>query len=339
MCCRNMSTRKFFTGDATALNEFCGDSVFSVGSARDVFCRITKELQYQRVYAEFLQKRKSSLAGNNDVIGKELAILSAETRTIVDLNERMKNLSEQLRQKENEVKRLTAEDSDARDARPSVQQMFAEDLAAIQVRLDAHGAKSKALIDENNALRAEFRDILKAHDESDQVVVERLKLVDELYNQAILKQQNFTLRRQKQGEISALYLEDIAKYQSNEKSMKLQLDEFNKRFTEFEGELNQSSAIFATYKKKMDDMQAVIAGLEEDKVGLAAAYSNAVLGMRKIDEDGGAVIVENAKKLNKQIASLDKLVATLEQQKAQCLSEIAHADLTAPEAVESDNSA
>lgn len=314
-----MSKRKFFTGDVTVLTDFDGDTIVTNPAARDVHCSIVKELQYQQSFSGFLEKKKTSL--NSDMLAKELSVLSSEARRISELNERMKTLSDQLKAKEDEQKKLTVEDSEARDARPSVQQMFAEDLTTIQTRLDTHSAKSKALIDENNALRTEFRDLLKAHDESDQVVVERLKLVDELHSQAILKQQNFVMRREKQGEISALYLEDVKKYQGSEKTMKQQLETFNKRFTEFETELNKSNAVFATYKKRMDDMQAVIEGLESDKVGLAAAYSKAVLDLRKVEErTAGADMVENAKKLSKQTASLDKLIATLQLQKDQLLS-------------------
>jgi archaellum component FlaC len=312
------STRKYFTGDANAFEGFTEQSVLDA-SSREVYVGIMKELLYQKALSSFLQSKKASLASNNEVIAKEAALCSAETAEISGKNDRMKTLSEQLKAKEEEAKRHIEEDKKARDERPSVQELFAEDLTSIQTRLDAHSAKSKALIDENNALRSEFRDLLKVHDESDHVVVERLKLVDELFRQAILKQENFKMRREKQGEISDLYMEDIKKYQGNEKVMKQQLDEFSKRFSEFESELNSSSAVFASHKKQIDDLQEVISGLESEKIGLAATYATAVMEMREVDggKSSRTQMVDNAQKLVKQIALLDKLITTLQQQKVQ----------------------
>ena len=134
------------------------DSV-DVHTLEERYALLCNEVVYQKGRTEFLKKKKSAIAATNDALGAEVQILSVPLDKINDTNTRLKDLADNLQEKEKENRALTTALIENKQNEPTLQEQFATELADINKRIEEHNTKNKALHDENTSIKTEFRRI------------------------------------------------------------------------------------------------------------------------------------------------------------------------------------
>lgn len=328
--------QKYLVGDIAHLHEQCnmifGDgnslSPTSLALFNEMILKTEKEILFQKKRKDYLLSKKSIQLRNAEVLGEEHVLKLNEMRIVMDANIKLKALSDDIKSKDDIEKQEYAKVEEEIRSRPSVQQVYAEEVNEIQTRLDAHSTRSKALIEENNRLRGEFKEILGSRDVKDSGLMEKLKEIDEKYSDAVNQQQTKLMQIKSNVELSEKYAKDIKTFEKQESLMKEQLVLYSSKFEEFQGELTKSNAIFTKYKGDMDAMQSVIQKLENEKAALTAKYAQKLLDVRQIEANERASgettrLTTSRAKLSKQLSSLNKLIDTFKNQKVLMLAKVA----------------
>ena len=214
----------------------------------------------------------------------------------------LKALSHELQRQKKEAieerQRAAAEDQAKRE---ELSKSFQETIHSITAKMEEQGEERKRLVHENDTLREQFQAFVERSRLREQHHAAQLKAKDvaRLLAEAKLKQQTeLCVRESVKGQAYLVQINDLV---AVEKSLRTQVSLYSQKFEQFQETLSKSNEVFASFRARIDDMNASAQRLE---------HENAVL--RQKNED---LADENAR-LRKQSQSLKDLCHVLQSKRS-----------------------
>lgn len=205
--------------------------------------------------------------------------------------------------------RIVAEEH---EKRKSLSDHFQETIADVKVKMEDQAKAHLEQTTENVELRAKLKEIVGKYEERDVILKEQSTKNDE--RMKLLDEQIQAQKGAYGGELERLVQENEMLKQA-EKLQSARIEEYNKKFTQFQDTLTKSNGMFDTFKAELDRTQAALKKSEQDNAELREK-ANASAKMVVDLANERVALQEQASKATKKREALEKLCKSLQAERA-----------------------